>query len=158
MPDYRHIQIGTVTLGVLGAGILIVVAILLARGSDVLILAVLLILVVTAGVFASLTVELRGGVLTFWFGPGLLRKRVQVATIQSCSVVRNPWWYGWGVRWTPRGWLYNVSGRAAVELILIDGRRLRIGTDEPHQLCDAVERARADAVASPGHLTGSSTP
>src|SRR5262245_54278021 len=158
MPDYRHTQIGTLTLGVLGAGVLIVGATLLSRGFDVLILAVLLILVVTAGVFASLTVEVRGGVLTLWFGPGLLRKRVQVATIQSCSVVRNPWWYGWGIRWTPHGWLYNVSGRAAVELILLDGRRLRIGTDELHQFCDAIGRARPNTVASPGHLTRSSTP
>ena len=51
---------------------LIVAAVLLVRSSDALILAVLLILVVTAGIFASLTVELRGGVLSFWFGPGLL--------------------------------------------------------------------------------------
>jgi len=158
MPDYRHTQIGTVTLGVLGAGVLIVGAILLVRGSDAWILAALLILVVTAGVFASLTVELRGGVLTFWFGPSLLRKRVQIATIQSCSVVRNPWWYGCGIHWTPRGRLYNVSGRAAVELNLLDGRRLRIGTDEPHHLCDAIERARADALASPDHRTRNSTP
>src|SRR5919201_578490 len=39
MPDYRHTQIGTVTLGILGAGILMVGAILLTRGPDAQILA-----------------------------------------------------------------------------------------------------------------------
>jgi hypothetical protein len=141
MLDYLHTQIGTVTLGVLGAGILIVGAILLARGSDALLLAVLLILVVTAGLFATLTVEIHDGLLTVWFGPGLVRKRVSLAAIRTCTVVRNPWWYGWGIRWTPRGWLYNVSGLTAVELSLTNGQRLRIGTDQPEQLCQAIVQA-----------------
>jgi hypothetical protein len=55
--------------------------------------------------------------------------------------VRNPWYYGWGVRLTPHGILYNVSGLNAVELLLDDGRRVRVGTDEP----DALVRALAGA-------------
>ena len=146
MPDYRHTQVGTVMLIVLGAGILVVGASLRTRGPDALLLAVLVILAVTAGLFASLTVEIRGGVLTLLFGPGLIRKRVRMADIRACTVVRNPWWYGWGIRRTPRGWLYNVSGRAAVELTLQNGQQLRIGTADPQQLCHAIERVRADAL------------
>ena len=41
------------------------------------------------------------------------------------------------------GWLYNVSGRRAVELELPGGRTFTIGTDEPDTLLAAIERARA---------------
>ena len=141
MPQYRHTQIGTLMLTLLGGAILIVGVILLARGWDSVLLLVLLVLVVTAGLFASLTVAIGDGVLTIWFGPGLIRKRVPLAAIHTCSVVRNPWWYGWGIRWTPHGWLYNVSGLAAVELTLTNGQQLRIGTDEPQRLCQAIAHA-----------------
>lgn len=135
------------TFGVLGAGMLIIGAILFARDPDAPLLAVLAILVVTAVLFASLTIEVEGGVLTVQFGPGLIRKRVLLATIRSCEVVRNPWWYGWGIRRTPHGWLYNVSGLAAVELTLQNGRRLRMGTDEPERLCQAINHAHIVAQA-----------
>ena len=142
MPNYRHTQIGTLMLAMVGAAILIVSAILLARGSDRALLLVLLILVVTAGLFTSLTVAIGDGLVSLWFGPGLIRKRVPLAAIHTCTVVRNPWWYGWGIRWTPHGWLYNVSGLAAVELILTNGQQLCIGTDEPERLCQAIAHAR----------------
>ena len=35
-----------------------------------------------------------------------------------------------GMHMIPRGWVYNVSGRSAVEVNLKDGTRLRLGTDE----------------------------
>jgi len=146
MPNYRHTQIGTLLLTMLGAAILIVGAILLARGSDKVLLLVLLILAVTAGLFASLTVAIGDGLITLWFGLGLIRKRVPLAAIHTCTVVRNPWWYGWGIRWTPHGWLYNVSGLAAVELTLTNGQQLRIGTDEPERLCQAIAYARTSVL------------
>ena len=147
MSDYRHTQIGTVLLSSLGAAVLLVGALLLMYGLDPVLLAVIVMLAAIAIVFASLTVEIHGEVLILWFGPGLIHKRVAVATIRACAVVRNPWWYGWGIRWTPRGWLYNVSGLGAVELTLQNGQRLLIGTDEPEQLCQAIARAGAGARA-----------
>ena len=49
-----------------------------------------------------------------------------------------PWWYGWGIHLTPRGWLYNVGGLDAVELALNNGRTLRIGSDEAAALARAL--------------------
>jgi hypothetical protein len=141
LPDYRHTQIGIVTLGILGTGMLMVGALLLARGPEAPLLAVLVILAVTAVLFGSLTIEIQAGILSLWFGPGLIGKCVPLAAIRSCTVVHNPWWYGWGIHLTPHGWLYNVSGRAAVELTLQNGRHLRIGTDEPQRLCQAIGQA-----------------
>ena len=94
--------------------------------------------------FATLTVEIRDGFLRFRFGLGLIRKKLKIAEIESCEVVRNPWYYGWGIHATGKGWVYNVSGFEAVEIFLSDGRRLRIGTDEPELLRKAILTAKME--------------
>ncbi len=90
--------------------------------------------------FSSLTVEVDAGELTWFFGSGIWRKRIVRADIASANVVRNPWWYGFGIHRTPRGWLYNVGGLDAVEIVLVDGRTLRIGSDEPDALAQVLRR------------------
>ncbi len=52
--------------------------------------------------------------------------------------VRNSWWYGWGVRKVPGGWMYNVWGYDAIELELASGKVFRIGTDDPDGLLAAL--------------------
>jgi hypothetical protein len=52
--------------------------------------------------------------------------------------VRNPWYYGWGIRFISNGMVYNVSGFDAVEIALADGRRVRLGTDEPDAVIAAL--------------------
>ena len=47
---------------------------------------------------------------------------------------RNSWWYGWGIRLTPHGWMWNISGLDAVELTYRNGKKFRIGTDELEML------------------------
>ncbi len=66
---------------------------------------------------------------------------VPLSEIESHSAVRNPWYYGWGLRRTPIGWLYNVSGLEAVEITMKDGRKVRIGTDDPAGLDAAIGAA-----------------
>jgi hypothetical protein len=97
-----------------------------------------LIVVAGAGVmgflFSSLTIEAREGRLNWWFGFRFWGQEIAIADIAAVSVSRTPLWYGWGIRKIARGWLYNVSGREAVELTLKDGRRILLGTDRPLQL------------------------
>jgi len=88
----------------------------------------------------SLTVEIREGFLRWRFGPGLIRKQVRLAEIERTQAVRNRWYYGWGIRLTPHGWLYNVSGLEAVEVQLHTGKKFRLGTDEPEELVRALRR------------------
>ncbi len=94
------------------------------------------------GLFATLTVEVRDGLLKFHFGPGLIRKTLKISEIESCEIVRNPWYYGWGIHATSKGWIYNVSGFEALEIFMKDGRRLRIGTDEPEILRKVIVEAQ----------------
>jgi hypothetical protein len=75
------------------------------------------------------------------FGPGPIRKRFKLNEIESCQVVKNHWYYGWGIRLTPHGVLYNVSGFHAVEIKLRTGKKFRIGTDVPQELEEAIRQA-----------------
>lgn len=109
-------------------------------------LAVLTIPALVLLLFHSLTVEVTDETVHVYFGVGLASFDFALRDIESVAAVRNPWYYGWGIRITPHGWLYNVSGRDAVELRLRSGSRVRIGTDEPHRLVAAIERARTASV------------
>jgi len=98
-------------------------------------------LAVGAVLFSSLTVRVTDEALCFYFGPGFWTRRIPLDAIEAAEPVRNAAWYGWGIRYTSRGWLYNVSGLEAVELTVRDEGRLRIGTDEPERLAQVLERA-----------------
>ncbi len=91
--------------------------------------------------FSTLTVVIGEDELDVRFGPGVIRKRFKLRDIKSCQAVRNHWYYGWGIRSTPQGWLYNVSGLDAVEIKLRTGKRLRIGTDAPQELEMAIRQS-----------------
>jgi len=137
---YRHTQFGVVTMVSLGlAAVGTVVIVFFTRDWVGLVIAAVLLLSVLA--FMSLTVEVNGEAVHFRFGVGLIRKTFVLTDIESVRVVRNSWLYGWGIRYTPHGWLYNVSGLGAVELQLRSGKKVRIGSDEPEELATAVDEA-----------------
>jgi hypothetical protein len=93
--------------------------------------------------FWRLVVEVDGRSVRATFGVGLIRKEVPLADVRRADVVRTRVWWGYGVHWTPSGWLYNVAGRDAVRLEMKEGRAVMIGTDEPEALKAAVDAALA---------------
>src|SRR5690606_25880125 len=88
--------------------------------------------------FSSLTVAISGDLLEFWFGARVWHRKFLLTKIAGCHVVKNSWWYGWGIRWTPHGWLYNVAGPMAVEILFKNGKKIRVGSDEPVTLAEAI--------------------
>ena len=116
-----------------------------ATASSPLVWIVGLVLAVIAYLFSSLTIRVDEELVQWHFGPGFLRKSISLAEIASVESVRNKWWYGWGIRYTAHGWLYNVSGLDAVQLRLTSGRAVRLGTDEPARLCQAIQTSRGEA-------------
>ena len=54
--------------------------------------------------------------------------------------MQNTWYHGWGIHWVGSGWVYNVSGWEAVEIVMRNGRRHRIGTDDPNGLAQAIRQ------------------
>jgi hypothetical protein len=142
MPQYRHTQVGWKVYGALVPASVILIAIFVTRDGQTL--GVLMaILALTLGLFGWLTVDINARRLLIQFGPGLIRRSISLDTIRGFAAVTNRWYYGWGIRLTPHGILYNVSGLQAVELLLDDGRRVRIGTDEPEALVRALHAATA---------------
>lgn len=138
---YRHRQTGTVlawsvSLAALAAG----AAVYRATGQPLGALAVASVLVLTNLLFSSLTVAVDPREVTIRFGAGAIRKTFRVEDIAGARAVRNAWWYGWGIRLTPHGWLYNVGGLDAVELEMRNRRKVRIGTDEPDRLLAALRQ------------------
>ncbi|MCP4135399.1 MAG: hypothetical protein GY754_30800 [bacterium] len=95
-------------------------------------MALLLLALVT---FYSLTVTVDAAEITLKFGIGIVSKKIPISGIASCEAVKNKWIYGYGIRYIGDGvWMYNIQGNDAVELTLKEGKKFRIGTDEPAEL------------------------
>jgi hypothetical protein len=84
--------------------------------------------------FWGLAVEVNQDEVRLSFGIGLIKKTILRELVVDVEQVRNSWWYGWGIRLTPHGWMWNISGLDAVELTYRNGKKFRIGTDEPEML------------------------
>ena len=84
--------------------------------------------------FSRLEVTVSGGAVVAAFGFGWPRRVIELGEVTAVRQVRNPWWYGWGIRKVPHGWMYNVWGLDAVEFDLSSGKVFRIGTDQPEEL------------------------
>ncbi len=144
MQIYKHRQVGILILISLGMGVAVTATVLILvppNEARAVVGMVLSILLLCAYLFWALNVEVTEEEVVVSFGPGLIRRRFRAEDILDARTVRNRWYYGWGIRLTPHGWLFNVSGLDAVELELTNNRKFRIGTDEPQQLLTAIRRA-----------------
>src|SRR5512145_1502069 len=97
---YRHTQFGHVTAAALLTGAVFCAYAAFVTGHWTLVVAGLL-TACTLVLFATLTTAVHDGQLEVAFGPGLIRRRVPLNQVVDVSVVRTPWYWGWGIRWTP---------------------------------------------------------
>jgi len=139
---YKHVQFGTLTVSLLVAAIVLLALLGFIIEWHTVTIGVLLTLLVCGALFYSLTVEISNDHLGIHFGVGIVKKRFEIKDIEKAYPVRNRWYYGWGIRLIPHGWLYNVSGLDAIEIVMSSGKRYRIGTDQPNELAQAVNEAR----------------
>ena len=96
-----------------------------------------------AASFSWLTVRVDDSYVAVRFGIGLFRRTIAVSDIVEVAAATTRWYAGWGIRITRQGMLYNIGGFDAVRLRLVDGRSVRIGSDEPERLLAAIRRATA---------------
>ena len=121
---------------------MVLIGIVLANaGMNWIAIGVLVVIAAALVLFSRLTVTINEDDLELRFGPGLIHERFKLHDIESSQIVRNLWYYGWGIRITPHGWLYNVSGFQAVEIKFRTGKKFRIGTDDPQRLKEAIDLA-----------------
>lgn len=132
MKRYSHTQIGYLMMIIIGA--IIIIGLSAIQSSETALLGLILVMIAVLALFHSLTVLIDDEKIEVKFGFGIIRKSFPIKMITSCRAVKNPWYYGWGIRYIPGGWLFNVSGYDAIEIIMNNKKRYRIGTDEPEEL------------------------
>ena len=147
MKEYEHTQVGYIHLIAYSAVVLFLVCSNIFSEFKPATLIPLIVMLILLALFSSLTVRVGGGVIAVQFGVGVIRKRIQLSEVESYAKVVNPWYYGWGIRYTPRGWLYSIYGRSAIELLMSNGKTCRIGTDDPDGLAQALGEALDEAGA-----------
>ncbi len=137
---YNHTQIGylMIVITILIAGLF--GFILIQAGVIIAMLLIMIFILFILVSFSTLNVSIDEENLKIRFGYGIYKKSFKLNEIASSKIVRNHWYFGWGIRfwfWPPT-WIYNVSGFDAVELKMKDGSRFRIGTDEPEKLENSI--------------------
>ncbi|MEA5472406.1 hypothetical protein [Spirulina sp. 06S082] len=140
---YKHTQIGVTILVILAIAALLmgVIALFISKEASIWsAIAVISSLAVIAILFGTLTVEVEAGKLRCWFGMGLIHKEFNLTEVTDVKIIKNPWFYGWGIRRVPDAWMFNVSGLDAVQMQFSSGRKFRIGTDEPRRLESAIRQ------------------
>jgi hypothetical protein len=153
---YHHTQTGFVILGSFAIGLLIVALGYRSVGNTTppgatrtAILATVTVIAVLVAIvslmFSSLTIEIVDGVLRWHFTASFIRGSVAFRDIEGATQVRSSPAYGWGVRKTPEGTLYCVSGLDAIRVKTRDGRTINLGTNEPAKLLAAIESGMSTA-------------
>lgn len=141
---YRHTQAGFLLIMIIGVAIVALGMVSAVYGANPVTMVVSLVLLAALLAFRTLTVEIDDELLRMHFGGKLFRKSIPLRDVDSVRVVKTPWFYGWGLKWSPHGWVYRVSGLMTVEVRLKNGRRYRIGSDEPEKLAGAIRESRRE--------------
>lgn len=141
---YSHTQFGWMTMIALVAALVMIGSAATELGPESpgkgFVIAAMALFVLLIPLLGWLTVTMDEEAVTARFGVGLIRKKIKIKDIQNAAQVRNKWYYGWGIRMGPSGWMYNVSGLDAVEIELKNAGKFRIGTDEPEELARAIRQ------------------
>ena len=93
--------------------------------------------------FYKLKIRVDDTGINILYGIGLIHIKIQPDSIESVQTVKTPWLYGFGIRFTFNGMLYNIQGRDAVRIYYFqDGKskKATIGSEEPDQLKAFLER------------------
>jgi hypothetical protein len=140
---YSHKQTGWMTMAALAGAIAVIgaAATKMPAGSPGMpfVYAAMAVMALMVPLFGWLTVTVDEEHVTARFGIGLIRKRIKIRDIKDAEAMRNKWWYGWGMRVGPNGWIYCVSGLDAVAVELKGGGTFTIGTNEPEELTLAIK-------------------
>lgn len=74
------------------------------------------------------------------FGIGLIKKTIDLKSVEELHKVTNKFWYGWGIRFTPHGWLWNISGYEAVQFKIKGQQRgFRLGCRNHEEMYQAIK-------------------
>ncbi len=104
-------------------------------------LALVLGLGLLAVIFSSMTIRVTPDGVEWWLGLPILKRRVRMSEIASVSAGKVGWLTGLGIRTDGRNVTWIVSGRSVVILTLVDGRKTRLGSNEPERVVEAIRQS-----------------
>jgi len=140
---YEHTQKGALMIVISVLLVLLYAYIWSQADYDMFTSVIMVLVIVLVMSFSTLNVRIDNRFLSIKFGYGIYRKSFQIKEIKSAQIVKNHWYYGWGIRyWFPgKMIIYNVSGLDAVEIKFRDDKIIRIGTDEPEMLESMIKQS-----------------
>jgi len=142
MTIYKHTQIGHLILTVFFVLLLVVVYSTEKNTEENILWQCLIIFTILGLLFSTLTISIHETYLTLAFGIGIIQKKFLITDIETYSIIKTKWYYGWGIRFTPEGRLYNVSGFDAIRLQMKDGKIYLIGSDEVNKLYEILSQIK----------------
>jgi hypothetical protein len=91
-------------------------------------------------IFYGMTIIVTDNQILIRLGIGLITKKIDLSEIISVDTKKYPIYFGYGIRITPNGILYNVNGRHAVEIRLKNKKNvIQIGTNDWDNLKNVIE-------------------
>lgn len=108
----------------------------------------LILLTLIVLLFYRLTVEVENDRIRLTYGIGLIKITLRIEELISTQVVKTPWYYGLGIRITPKGMLYNIQGTRAVLMEYMHKGELKtvmVGSAEPEKLKELLDARFANS-------------
>lgn len=91
--------------------------------------------------FYGLKTSITDKFIVLKYGVGLIKIKISLSNVKDTRIVRNPWYYGFGIKIIPHGMLYSAHGLNAVELTLKNKHRIiRIGSMNNKKLKDEIDK------------------
>lgn len=93
--------------------------------------------------FYKLKIRVDDTGINILYGIGLIHIKLQPGSITSVQTVKTSWLYGFGIRITFKGMLYNIQGRDAVRISYVEdgkSKTVTIGSEDPDKLKTFLEK------------------
>ena len=137
MVKYNHTQTGGILFYVIFI-IVILFGFIYYQSNQIQIVFFMIFIIIVLLSFISLNVTVDNEYLRIKFGYGLIRKKFILRNIEKVEIVKNKWYYGYGIRFWADMLIFNVSGLDAIQITMKNKKKYRIGTDEPIKLKNAL--------------------
>ncbi len=92
--------------------------------------------------FYQLRIQVYEDRIKLTYGVGL-NINIRMDKLLVAEPFKTPWYYGFGIRVTPQGMLYNIQGRTALVVYFERNgkqKKVMIGTDKPEELLKALQK------------------
>lgn len=92
--------------------------------------------------FYQLRIQVYSNRIKLTYGIGL-NINIKFDKLLQVDPIKTPWYYGFGIRVTPQGMLYNIQGRTALVVYYESKgkqKKVMIGTDKPEELFKTLKK------------------